>query len=126
MNLIRIRQDIAVAQQQFPTIESHVTSDGRPYVLAALQTTPGRLYTLAVQFTDLYPNEMPRVYVRKPSILATAPHRYREGNICFQHPSTWNPGRHDLCHVIARTAKWLNKYEVWLTTQTWPGAEIRH
>ncbi|MEX2206654.1 MAG: hypothetical protein WEF50_10550 [Myxococcota bacterium] len=125
MNLARIRQEIAAAQRQFPTVESHATSEGRPFVLAALQTTLGGVYTLEINFSDLYPNEMPSVYIRKPA-LATSPHRYREGNICFQHPSTWNPGLHDVKHVMARAAKWLNKYEVWLQTRNWPGAEILH
>jgi hypothetical protein len=38
----------------------------------------------------------------------------------------WNPGRHTLTFTIARAAKWLNKYEVWLATGQWPGAEMAH
>jgi hypothetical protein len=38
----------------------------------------------------------------------------------------WNPGKHDLTFVLARTAKWLNKYEVFRITAKWPGAEMLH
>jgi NTE family protein len=58
--------------------------------------------------------------------ISIGPHRYDAGNICYLHQSFWNPGRHDLTFVLARAAKWLNKYEVWKQTRIWPGAEIRH
>jgi hypothetical protein len=74
-----------------------------------------------------YPNEMPRVYIDAPAITANAPHRYQTGNLCYLHPSMWNPGTHHLTFVIGRAAKWLNKFEVWRNNGgTWPGAEIRH
>jgi hypothetical protein len=38
----------------------------------------------------------------------------------------WNPGIHSLAFVLARAAKWLNKYDVWRVRGKWPGAEIRH
>jgi len=31
-----------------------------------------------------------------------------------------------LTFVIARAAKWLNKFEVWRTNGKWPGASIDH
>ena len=126
MNLGRIRRDIAAAQLRFPTLESHASPDGKPFALAAIQTTQRQIYILSIGFPDLYPNEMPRVFVRRPELAGLVPHRYSEGHLCFQHHSTWNPGRHDLVHVMARVAKWLNKYEVWRTTNRWPGAEVRH
>ena len=86
----------------------------------------GRNYVLSIRFPDSYPNEMPRVFIDAPAI-TYAPHRYQTGNICYLHPSMWNPGAHNLTFVIARAAKWLNKFEVWRNNGgTWPGAEIRH
>lgn len=125
MDLMRVRREVAQAQQHFSYIECHPSSDGSLYVLAALQT-PAKMYTLSVVFPDTYPNTLPTVHVRKPALQANAPHRYNSGNICYLHPSMWNPGRHTLAFVIARAAKWLNKYEVWLVTGVWPGAEIKH
>jgi ubiquitin-protein ligase len=124
MNIHRIQQEFADAQRSFAYVELHPTADGKVYAKTALQT-PGSMYVLSIKFPDNYPNEMPRVYVDAPAI-TSAPHRYQHGNICYLHPSMWNPGTHHLTFVIARAAKWLNKYEIWRTRGAWPGAEIRH
>ena len=126
MDVVRIRQEIIDAKRQFEYIESHLDSQGNPYVLAALQTTANHVYTLSVVFPDTYPYAMPSVCVRKPVLKTSVTHMFSNGNICYQHPSVWNPGRHDLTHVIARAVKWLHKYEVWLQTNSWPGKEIIH
>lgn len=124
MNLFRIQQEFSEAQKTFAYVELHPTTDGKVFAKTALQT-PNSMYVLSIRFPDNYPNEMPRVYVDAPTI-TNAPHRYQQGNICYLHPSMWNPGAHHLTFVIARAAKWLNKYEVWRTMGKWPGAEIKH
>lgn len=121
----RIQREFAEAQKTFAYLELHPTTDGKVFAKTALQTSV-RMYVLSIKFPDNYPNEMPRVYVDTPAIVS-APHRYKNGNICYLHPSMWNPGIHQLSFVIARAAKWLNKYEVWRTNGgIWPGAEIKH
>ena len=125
MDIRRIRQEIAAAKQEFEYLESYHDSQGNPYVRVALQTIK-RIYILQILFPSTYPYDMPKVYVKKPALSSNAYHTFRDGNICYQHPTTWNPGRHDLSHVIARAAKWLNKYEVWLRTGKWPGREVKH
>ena len=126
MDLARVRREIVDAKTAFLYVESHPTAHGSLYVLSALQTTLGRIYTFAVHFPDAYPNTSPEVFVRKPALSALAPHQYSAGNICYVHPTMWNPGRHDLTFVLGRTAKWLNKYEVWLVKRAWPGKEVLH
>lgn len=126
MDILRIRQEFARARQTFAVVELHPTADGGVYVKAALQTAAGRTYVVAVYFNN-YPNAIPQVYVTAPSLMAGVPHRYHpSGNLCLLHPTMWNPGRHDLTFVLARTAKWLNKYEVWREHKNWPGAEVSH
>ena len=124
MNFARIQRDIVSAQQQFDFIEAHPTDTGGLMALVALQTI-NKLYTLAVTLPNTYPNTMPDVYVRKPS-LEPSPHQYLHDRICYLHPSFWNPGRHDLRFVIARTAKWLAKYEVYRAKGRWPGVGHAH
>lgn len=126
MDIRRIRQEIVAAKQEFEYLEGYYDSQGNPYARAALQTTVKRIYILEIFFPNTYPYDMPKVYVKKPVLSGNTYHMFRDGNICYQHPSTWNPGRHDLSHAMARTAKWLNKYEVWLQTGRWPGKEVRH
>jgi ubiquitin-protein ligase len=124
MNLARIRIEFEQAKQYFEYVELHPTQDGKLYVKAALQPS-SQYYIVTINFPDTYPNEMPRVYITKPEI-NSAPHRYNTGNICYLHPTMWNPGVHNLRFVIERAAKWLAKYEVWKRQLAWPGAEIKH
>ena len=124
MNLARVRGDIAAAQQYFEYVEGRATAAGGLMVLVALQSSR-RFYTLGVSFPESYPNAMPEVHVRKPSLLSS-PHRYPNDRICYLHPHMWNPGRHNLTFVIQRAAKWLGKYEVYRQTGEWPGAELGH
>lgn len=125
MDINRIQREFAEAQRTFALVELKPTTDGKVYARTALQTTVGQNYILSIRFPNTYPNEMPRVYVDAPANIS-APHRYQGGHICYLHPSMWNPGTHHLTFVIARAAKWLNKYEVWRTKGIWPGAEIKH
>jgi ubiquitin-protein ligase len=125
MNLTRIQREFADAQATFALVELRPTTDGQVYARTALQTANGRQYVLSIRFPDSYPNEMPRVFIDAPAV-TSSPHRYQGGHICYLHPTMWNPGKHDLTFVIARAAKWLNKYEVWRNNGNWPGAEIRH
>ncbi len=125
MDLARIRKEVADAQREFAYVECHPSTDGSLYVKIALQTSQNKVYVLEIRFPDTYPNALPTVSCSKPS-LAPSPHRYNTGNLCYLLPALWNPGRHNLTYVIAKIAKWLGKYEVWLVTGVWPGAEIKH
>jgi ubiquitin-protein ligase len=124
MDIGRIQREFAEAQRTFAYLELHPTTDGKVYAKTALQTVAA-MYVLSIKFPDSYPNEMPRVYVDAP-VITNSPHRYNAGNICYLHPSMWNPGTHHLTFVIARAAKWLSKYEVWRSKGKWPGAQITH
>jgi ubiquitin-protein ligase len=124
MDLSRINREFVDAQRAFAYLELHPTTDGKVYAKTALQTISG-MYVLSIRFPDTYPNEMPRVFIDAPAV-TNAPHRYNAGNICYLHPSMWNPGMHNLTFVIGRAAKWLSKYEVWRNRGKWPGAEIKH
>ena len=124
MNLARVRDDIVAAQQYFNYVEAWQTPEGGLMAVVALQTS-NRSYTLGVSFPDSYPNTMPKVHVRKPSLLPS-PHRYLDNQICYLHPHMWNPGRHNLTFVIQRAAKWLGKYDVYRQTGRWPGKGLDH
>jgi hypothetical protein len=126
MDIQRIRREVVAAGTSFAWLEVRPTTDGLGvFVKAVLQTSASNTYVLSVSFPN-YPNVMPRVTVTQPSVRSLTPHRYQEGHICYLHPSLWNPGQHDLTFVLARAAKWLNKYEVWCAKGKWPGAQMAH
>lgn len=125
MDIPRIRAEVLQATTRFALVEVHPTNEGGVFVKAGFQTSAGNMYIAAIYFQG-YPTRMPSVYVTKPAIRDSSPHRYKAGNICYLHPSMWNPGRHDVTFVLARTAKWLNKYDIWCLKGHWPGAEVEH
>lgn len=125
MDILRIRNEVAAATNTFPNVELYGNGSGGVFVKALFQTSAGGVYFTEIQFSN-YPNEMPKVFIRKPDLGGHNVHRYTVGNICYMHQSFWNPGRHHLTFVLARTAKWLNKYEVYRRVGTWPGREILH
>ena len=127
MDIQRIRSEVSQALTTFALVELHPTSQGGVCVKAGLQTSDGNTYFIAIYFVD-YPNRMPSVYMTTPTLRSDSAnvHRYKDGNICYLHQSMWNPGRHTVSDVLARSAKWLNKYDVWCRKGRWPGAELKH
>jgi hypothetical protein len=124
MDLQRIYREIEQARLKFALVELHPTGDGGVFVKAAFQTSAGRTYIVRIGLTN-YPSQMPRVVVTMP-VITGSKHQYNDGNICYLHPHFWNPGQHGLEFVLMRTAKWLNKHDVWRATGEWPGAEMAH
>lgn len=125
MDISRVHREFAEAQKVFARVELYPTYDGKVFVKTVLQTVNQGTYVVSVRFPDSYPNEMPRVTIDAP-VISVSPHRYQNGMICYLHPSMWNPGTHNLTFVIARAAKWLNKYEIWKSQGKWPGAQMKH
>ena len=126
MDIYRIQNEFNEARKYFSNIELYPTADGKVYVKVALQPTSQQFYIITINFPDSYPNAMPSIYIDKPAIDSSSPHRYDTGSMCYLHYTMWNPGVHNLSFVIQRAAKWLSKYEVWKRSRIWPGAEIKH
>lgn len=124
MNVQRIQLEIQRAMEHFPYIESQTTADGGIYIKAVLQTIVGQMYVICVTFVG-YPSVLPRVTVITPAVTHSK-HMYTTGNICYMHPSFWNPGKHDLKFVLAQVAVWLNKHEVFKQKGVWPGRGLEH
>jgi len=110
--------------EHFPNIEAYTTTDGGIYIKVAFQTSVGQMYIAMVTFEG-YASAMPKVTIITPAVKHVQ-HIYREGYICYMHPSFWNPARHDLLYVLAQTAVWLNKHEIYMAKGVWPGPSIPH
>ena len=124
MDVQRIRWEIQRATAQFPNIETYPSIDGGMYIKALLQTSVGQMYVLCVTFIG-YPFEIPKVRVISP-VVTHSKHMYTSGNICYMHPSLWNPAKHDLVFVLAQSSVWLNKHEVYKQKGVWPGPGLPH
>jgi prevent-host-death family protein len=69
-----------------------------------------------------YPNTCPKTYVK--SVVDTAPHRWSDGALCLFGVSTaWNPGKHTVLSTLKLSRLWLQHYDTWRETGTWPKDE---
>lgn len=125
MDVQRLASEMVALKGQFPQVELRSGPDRTLHVKFALQTTASRVFVGRIEL-ERFPVQAPLVFIDAPQIAPRAPHRYNSGSLCLMHPSFWNPGCHDLVFVMSRTAKWLNKYDVWCAKGTWPGRGLDH
>ena len=69
-----------------------------------------------------YPNSAPIVMANP--IDESCPHRWKDGSLCiYGAMDIWNPGKHDVLHVIKLCRRWLENYATWEKTAKWPAQE---
>ena len=69
-----------------------------------------------------YPNKSP--IIAADPIDEACPHRWQDGSLCiYGAMDTWNPGKHDVVHVLKLCRGWLANYSAWKQTGKWPSQE---
>lgn len=65
----------------------------------------------------------PTVMVIAPTLVAKAPHLWRDGSLCLFYPkeSPWHRDMLIATTILPWTALWLFYYELWLDTGRWLG-----
>lgn len=75
--------------------------------------------TVTVTLPHGYPNRAP--VVSAEPIEVGCPHRWPDGTLCiYGAMAVWNPGKHDVTHVVAQFRRWIQHYSVWRQTGAWP------
>ena len=65
-----------------------------------------------------YPNKSP-IASAEP-IDAQCPHRWEDGSLClYGVMDIWNPGTHDILHVLKLCRRWITHYLAWKRTGKW-------
>lgn len=73
---------------------------------------------IAVTLPHGYPNKSP-VVTANP-IDEGCPHRWHDGSLCILGAmDTWNPGKHDIGHVLDLICQWLASYSKWQQSGEW-------
>ena len=68
-----------------------------------------------------YPSRCPRVYAEP--LNERVPHRWADGALClFGVMSVWNPGKHTVQAALSLARQWLEHYDAWRRTGSWPKA----
>ena len=79
---------------------------------------PERNVTLTILLPHGYPNASPKVSVAP--IPENCPHRWQDGTLCiFGATELWNPGQHDVLHVLRQARQWLTHFSRWQQTGEW-------
>jgi len=69
-----------------------------------------------------YPNTCPKIYAK--GIVDKAPHRWIDGALCLYGVTTaWNPGKNTILSTLKLSRHWLQHYDAWRQTGTWPNDE---
>lgn len=74
-----------------------------------------------------YPSA-PKVWIKSPSIVPNAPHRFSDESLCLHYPPdrSWHRKHFIAETTVPWTAEWLTLYEIWLLTGEWYGDESPH
>jgi len=86
-----------------------------------LTTFANQSYMLRIVLPADYPNTLPAIVPDgwKPM---KNPHIYTNGNMCVMKPNQWHAFM-SIAFLVAKSALWLNKYEIFVDRAIWPGAE---
>lgn len=117
----KVKDDIYQAIEFFKTYRPFITKEGI-ILKGFIQTNNKTVYKNRIELMRRYPYVPPRSFIEAPKIL-NAPHMYGRGRLCLFEDSMWNPGIHNIKNIIEETAVWLNKYETWCYTKSWPGLD---
>lgn len=119
------RDRMAVEQAKlrhfFPAFQL-VGRDGKVVgVIGDLQPVAGGpSYRVRLTLPRGYPYDMPQVHAVSWEPTPRTPHQYDETWLCVMHPRYWS-SNYTLAYLVAKTALWCGKYEVWRQHGRWPG-----
>ena len=109
----------------FPTF-ALLRSDGQITAAdGAIDTQNGNTYEIRITLGG-YPYSLPRIFPRGWTLHPGVPHIYSNGSLCIMRSDQWR--RHfTIALVVAKTAIWLGKYEIWKRNgHVWPGLGQAH
>jgi len=91
----------------------------------AIDTQNGNTYGIRIDlagFPYTLPKPLPKDWPPHPDV----PHRYNDGSLCIMRSTQWRT-TFTVAFVVAKTAIWLAKYELWKRNgHVWPGKHQRH
>ncbi len=90
-----------------------------------LDTQYGNTYGIRIGLEG-YPYSLPRVFPKGWTLHPNATHKYVDGSLCIMRSDQWRR-EFTVALVVAKTAIWLGKYELWKRNgHVWPGLGQRH
>lgn len=86
----------------------------------------GDRYLVRVIYPTRFPDEPPVVLIVEPDFPGGVPHLLDGNRPCLYRPmegprNGYDPARTTAATLVAWTALWINAYETWQATSSWPG-----
>ena len=110
--------------EHFPQFGLYKKNDDQLYARGTLRTSTGSNYPVQVILPADYPHSIPHIFAVGWDS-SSSPHVYKSGNLCIMKPEQWRPF-YSIAFVVARTAMWCNKFDVFRAKGYWPGNEQPH
>ncbi|WP_066361823.1 hypothetical protein [Herbidospora mongoliensis] len=111
-------------QAYFPQFTlTQKSGSGKVRAKGVLTTNTGRRYPVKIKLPDRYPHDIPKVFPVDWD--SRSPHSYVDGHICIMRDDQWRT-YFSVAFAVAKSALWLNKFDVWKSEGYWPGNEQEH
>jgi hypothetical protein len=120
------------AMQRFPGFElaearlevSGLLLGWRGWIESSLED--GDRYLVRVIYPVNFPDQAPVVLIVEPELPSGVPHLLEGNRPCLYHPvdgtrNGYDPARTTAATLVAWTALWVNAFETWRATGSWPG-----
>jgi len=119
----------AIEQQKlrtfFPSFQLVGNGSTVTAAIGTIETHTNNSYSMRIQL-DSFPFALPKVFARDWEIHPYAPHKFGRDRICIMRENQWRQN-FTIALVVAKTAIWLGKYEVWKRNgNVWPGLGQAH
>lgn len=109
----------------FPSFAFVGSNGGVSAAEGALDTQFGNTYGIRITLAN-YPSALPVIYPQRWTVHPEAPHKYDNGSLCVMRSNQWRT-HFTVALIVAKTAIWLNKYELWKRNgHQWPGLGQAH
>ncbi|WP_214407871.1 hypothetical protein [Pseudonocardia lacus] len=118
----RLAAERRILTKHFPQFRLDESRNQGELAAAAgsLTTFTGKRYTIKIVLGNRYPHELPAVTTpgwtpqRNPHMIG--------GTLCVMKSTQWH-SLMSIAFIVAKSALWLNKYEIFLDRKIWPGPE---
>lgn len=110
--------------RQFPTFQFRRAGIQITAAEGTVDTQYGNTYAIRIELGN-FPFKKPIVRPKDWSIHPKAPHQFNDGTICIMREDQWR-GHFTVALVVAKTAIWLGKYDLWKHEGIWPGLGQSH
>lgn len=116
----RLAAEKKILAAHFPQFTLSTRTDAFAVARGQLETFTGRKYRIEITADSSYPHSLPEIHPVGWT-LRPNPHIIR-GGLCVMRANQWASFM-SVAFLVAKSALWLNKYEVFLDKGIWPGPE---